>query len=222
MKIEIDLRSGALAPELVLPYSGSPSFLPSGDLLVLDYDFDAGLVRAHQLANPGWAEVRTVELKRNRGAPMGRAVSADGRFVAVGSHTAALHAWPEPRPFAKLPAVKYHLERESVGFSPSGLHVAVADGGYVSPMQKKLTVCEVANGKEVSKTKTREWAFYQVVMLDEGRVLVLGLSEDFEFGNPSYEGHRMLACYDTTTGDALWRRELHASQAISADAQGRV
>jgi hypothetical protein len=220
--IRIDPRAKALAPERVLPFAASPAFLPDGDLLLFEYDGDHGLVRVHQLANRGWATMRTVELKRNKGAPVGRALSADGRLLAVGSRRAQLHDWPSGAPVCKLKAVKYHLERESLGFSPSGRFVAVADGGYVSPMQKKVTVHDAATGAAVAQVKTREWCFSQVSMLDDGRVLVQGLSEDFAFGEPAFEGHRVLACYDTTTGDTLWRRELHASQAASVDAQGRV
>lgn len=218
--IEVDHRSAhALAPVAELPVIGTLAFLPSGNLLVFERVFAQAcvLVREYAPGGGGWAEVRVVTLKGLRGSPVGCAASPDGTSVAVGLKTAKVSGWPGGKAVASMPGVKYQLERNSLGFSPDGALLAVGDGGYVSPRQRTVQVCDAATGDRRAAIKTGEWNFSRVAMLDATTVVTLGLALDWEFGDEIKGGQRVLGCYDAATGAARWRRVLSGGQFAGLD-----
>lgn len=210
--------------ELLAP--GTLGFLPDGNLLVIERRGGANGVVAREYAPGGagpWSEVRSVPLKGVRGSPIGCAVSADGALLAAGQKTARVYAWPSGSTVASLPGVRYQLERSSLGFSPSGARVALADGGYVSPRNRTVTICDASTGAKLAAFKTDEWSFQWAAMPDESTVLTLGLAHDWVSGDEETDGQRVLGCYDVVSGAARWRRTLRADQWPCVDrAAGRV
>ncbi len=211
---------GPLSPVAELPVIGTLAFTPGGSLLVVERRWSERCLVAHEFA-PGasgrWAEARAVTLKGVRGSPIGCAVSADGAFLAAGPKTARVYDWPAAKAIASLPAVRYQLERSSLGFSPGGARVAVADGGYVAPRNRTVTVCDAATGAKLSAIKTSEWSFQWAAMPDESTVLTLGLALDWVSGDEETDGQRVLGCYDADTGAARWRRVLRSDQRPGLD-----
>jgi len=215
-----------LAPVAGMLDPGTLGFLPGGNLLVLHRPGGATGVVVHEHSPTGdgsWTEVRTATLKGVRGSPIGCAISADGTLLAAGQKKARIFDWPGGKALASLPGVRYQLERSSLGFSPSGARVAVADGGYVSPRNRTVMVCDAATGAKLGAIKTDEWSFVWAAMPDESTVLTLGLAHDWSFGGDETEGQRVLGCYDADTGAARWRRVLGAGQWPGVDrAAGRL
>lgn len=112
--------------------------------------------------------------------------------------------WPGGELVASLEGVKHQLERESLGFSPSGARLAIADGGYVTPPNRTLRVFATSDGSELARIKTDEFSFHQVAMLDDDTVVIRGLRHDFVFDSQTEPQH-VLACYDVPSGRARWR-----------------
>lgn len=225
--ITIDPRPrDVLTPVAELLAPGTLGFLPDGNLLVIERRGGPKGVVVHEYAPGGagaWGELRSAPLKGVRGSPIGCAVSADGALLAAGQKSARVYAWPSGATVASLPGVRHQLERSSLGFSPSGARVAVADGGYVSPRNRTVTVCDPSTGAKLAAIKTDEWSFHWAAMPDESTVLTLGLAHDWVSGDDETEGQRVLGCYDVATGAARWRRTLRADQWPGVDrAAGRV
>lgn len=217
---------GRLSPVAELPVIGTLAFLPDGNLLVVERRWSEHRLVAHEFAPDArgrWAEARAVTIKSVRGSPIGCAVSADGALLAAGSKAARVYDWPVAKAVASLPAVRYQLERSSLGFSPSSARIAVADGGYVAPRNRTVTVCDAATGAKLTAIKTDEWSFQWAAMPDESTVLTLGLAFDRVYGDDETEGQHVLGCYDADTGAVRWRRVLLGEQRPGIDrAAGRV
>ena len=215
-----------LAPAAALPAAGTLAFLPDGALLVLQRTGGTGSVVVHEYAptvEGPWAQARTAALKGVRGSPIGCAVSAEGARLAAGTKKARVFAWPGGAPVATLPAVRYQLERSSLGFSPDGARLVVADGGYVAPRNRTVTVCDASTGAKLAAIKTDEWSFVWAAMPDESTVLTVGLAHDWVSGDDETDGQRVLGCYDVDTGKARWRRVLRADQLPGLDLEaGRL
>jgi hypothetical protein len=227
LEVAIDRKPrDPLRPAAELPHAGTMAFLPDGNLLVLHRPGGSSgvVVREHAPTADGtWSESRTAPLKGVRGSPLGCAVSADGARLAAGHKKARLYDWPGAAPGATLPGVRYQLERNSLGFSPSGARVVVADGGYVAPRNRTVTVCDTSTGAKLASIKTDEWSFAWAAMPDESTVLTVGLALDWVSGDEKTDGQRVLGCYDADTGRARWRRELRADQIPGLDlAAGRL
>jgi len=223
--VEIDHRAAnALQPVAELPVAGTLAFLPNGNLLLLERRWQEHCVVVHEFAPSGagdWSEVRAVTLKGVRGSPIGCAVSPDGARLAAGQKTAKVYSWPAGKAVASLPAVTYQLEYTSLGFSPSGALVVVADGGYISPRNRKVTVYDVATGDKRAVIKTDEWHFVQAMMLDESSVITLGLAVDWEFDDSETSGERVLGCYDAQGATVRFRRVLRGGQFVGMDPGAR-
>lgn len=219
--VTLDPRPRAVvSPAAALPVMGNLAFTPAGDLLVLERRWSEQRVVVHEYAptrDGAWAESRAVALKGVRGSPVGCAVTDDGAFLAVGQKSARVYDWPSGGAVSKLPAVRHQLQCSSLGFSPSGSLVALADGGYVSPRARAVLVCDAATGAKLATIKTDEWCFVRAMMPDEATVLTVGLAIDWEFGDDETAGQRVLGCYDVATGAARWRRVLRADQLPSVD-----
>ncbi len=217
---------GRLSPVAELPVTGTLAFLPNGNLLVVERRWSEHCLVAHEFAPDAggrWAEARAVTIKGVRGSPIGCAVSADGAFLAAGSKIARVYDRSTAQVVASPPAVRHQLERNSLGFSPSGARIAVADGGYVSPRNRTVTVCDAATGAKLTAIKTDEWSFQWAAMPDESTVLTLGLAFDWVSGDDETDGQRVLGCYDADTGAARWRRVLLGEQRPGLDrAAGRL
>lgn len=215
-----------IAPAAEIPVVGTLAFTPAGELLVLERRWSEGCVVVHEYAptrDGAWEESRALTLKGVRGSPVGCAVSDDGALLAVGQKSARVYDRASGAVVAKPPAVRYQLHCASLGFSPSGARVAVADGGYVSPRNRAVMVCDASTGAKLATIKTGEWSFHRAVMPDESTVLTLGLALDWQYGDDETEGQRVLGCYDVATGAARWRRVLRADQYPTVDrAAGRV
>ena len=212
----LDLSAiAALDPIATLPVGGTLGFLANGDLMVLERRWETLLgqqtstpdkrVLAHQFAAGAWTKVAEQAIKMPLGSPLGCAASPDGAAVAAGYKTVTLVAWPSGKVMASLKGVKYPLERDSVCFSPSGARLAVADGGYVTPVDRWLRVYDARDGMDLAKILTDEFSVWQTLMPDDDTVLVWGLRHDYDY-NSTREPQRVLACYDVPTGEVRWRR----------------
>ncbi|MEZ4406918.1 MAG: hypothetical protein R3A52_10630 [Polyangiales bacterium] len=182
-----------IAPAAEIPVAGTLAFTTAGDLLVLERRWSEGCVVVHEYAptqDGAWEESRALTLKGVRGSPVGCAVSDDGALLAVGQKSARVYDRASGAVVAKLPAVRYQLHCASLGFSPSGARVAVADGGYVSPRNRAVMVCDASTGAKLATIKTGEWSFHRAVMPDESTVLTLGLALDWQYGDDETEGQR--------------------------------
>lgn len=217
--VEIDHRSAQALGPAEIPVCGTLAFVPGGNLLVFERSFERRCAVVHEYApaGDGWAELRAVTIKGLRGSPVGCAASPDGTRVAAGLKTARVYGWPGGGVVASMPAVKYQLERHSLGFSPDGALLAVGDGGYVSPRQRAVQVCDAATGDRRAAIKTAEWDFVRVAMPDAATVVTLGLALDWEYGDASTERQRVLGCYDVATARARWRRVLRDGQFAGVD-----
>ncbi len=215
-----------LSPVAELPVTGTLAFLPNGNLLVVERRWSEHRLVAHEFApdaNGHWAEARAVTIKGVRGSPIGCAVSAGGAFLAAGPKIARVYDWAAAKVLASLPTVRHQLERNSLGFSPSGARIAVADGGYVSPRNRTVTVNDAATGAKLTAIKTDEWDFQWAAMPDESTVLTLGLAFDWKYDDEETEGQWVLGCYDADTGAVRWRRVLRGEQRPGIDrAAGRL
>ncbi len=215
-----------LSPVAELTVTGTLAFLPNGNLLVVERRWNEHRLLVHEFApdaDGAWVEARAVTIKGVRGSPIGCAVSADGAFLAAGPKVARVYDWPTATVIASPPAVRNFLERNSLGFSPSGARVAIADGAYVAPRIRTVTVCAAATGAKLTTIKTDEWSFQWVAMPDESTVLTLGLAFDWKYDDDETEGQRVLGCYDADTGAVRWRRVLRGEQRPGIDrAAGRL
>jgi hypothetical protein len=218
--VQLGAMDGPLLPPIAaLPVVGAPGFTPGGLLLVLERRVHQGWVMVHEFGPRagGFAPLGSASLRGLYGAPIGCAVSPDGRRLAAGLRTARLFAWPGGAPVGRAPAVRHQLAYRSLGFSPSGALLAVADGGYVSPGGRVVHVCDATDGARLAAVKTREWCFTQVQLLDDSTLVTLGLALDWRSGEPATAGQRVLGCYDVDRRRPRWRRLVRAGQLAGVD-----
>ncbi|WAS96554.1 hypothetical protein [Nannocystis punicea] len=220
--ITIDLTTNLRAPDAVLPVGGTLGFMPSGNLLVLKR-LTSGRAEVYEFT-PGegsWTEVGKAEIKSSSGSRAGGAISPDGTRCVYGPKTAKVYGWPGGKAMASLGAVKYSLGANTVGFSPSGAWVVVADNGRISPRQRTVTVFDAGTGEKRAAIKTDEWCFVQAGMLDDDTVVTLGLHLDWDVAKGWTDDDLVLGCYDVTTGAARWRRKIHDGQRFALEPVAR-